>query len=290
MKKFSIRLALVAAAFFCVGMAGQAFAQGYGGLIPDDEPAATGNSNSNSNANDDGYGGLIAPSQPEPTGVSQPRGYDGVIPGAVDSQPTGTRSAKTGGQNGKASTGANLSPAQYGQIAKSMDPDAARGYTPIHRTPEVTYRPGFHDRAPALSVDDLKALAALLKHGIDFGKLPAEFEKSIHMPPGTFHRLSHPQNRIDGMLPTEYAIKRMIDTTMKLVNDPSYTPEQRHRQALAAMDRLERMATGMAVTASIPKSIYDKMGAPEVYVQQETEGSQRALKRLHDAMEILSKI
>lgn len=261
-------------------------AQGYKGLIPDDTPQGA---QTQKSGNGDGYSGLIPPSPQTPAdNAPQPRGYAGVIPGETVTQSGGEGDVTGSGKTAKRTAPTSYSPAQDRSIEQGTD--SGSGFTPIRRTPEMTYRPGFKPRPPVLTAEQLKTLSTLAAHGIDFSKLPASFEKSIHMPPGTFETLSHPQNRIDGMLPTEFAIKRMIDTTMSIVNNPQLTADQRHAQAQAAIDRLSRMADGMRITKNIPMSIYEKMGAPEVYVQQELEGSTKALDRLNEALNALSQM
>jgi hypothetical protein len=290
-KKFSDKLALASGVLLCAGLCFaqpmHAKAQGYSGLIPDDTPAA---SSGNSGGSDDGYAGVIAAPPQESHGrnaAPEPQGYAGVISGAVPDDGGQTRRAgKNAPRTAPQSHATIYSPATARPVTRGSDP----GYTPVKRDPQVSYRPGFKQRPPALTVDDLKTLATLLKHGIDFGKLPESFEKTIHMPAGTFKILSHPQNRIDGMLPTEFAVKRMVDTTMTMVNNPILSPDERHKQAQAAIQRLGRMADGLRISTSIPQSIYDKMGAPDVYVQEQKEGGAQALKRLNDALYTLSQM
>lgn len=236
-------LSLVA---LCAGIAAEGFAQGYTG------------------------GGALAPSPAPSPGNQQPRGYRGLIPGEVDPLPPQEQPQAQTPRQPRTPAGRQPDP-QMTYIPPDAQPDA----------PKMTYAPGMTP-SRMMTADELKRIAAAAGVQLQLDLVPAELVKNIHIPSRVYSVLSSPQHRIDGMLPTEFAVKRQIDITMEKIR---LAPADARGKVIAeAIQTLSNARHGMRLGSDVPDVIFESMGAPAVYVQESREASGKALRRLTEAI------
>lgn len=252
-----------------------ATAQGYEGLIPDNRAPAKQERNP---ATEQGYQGLIAPAQRE-----APRGYEGVVPGQVpERQPAFTATPRPD------KTAPPTQTAAPNVTAPPMTTDTTR--PPEQRVAAMTPRPGAIPFRPIRTAEDLEALAHLHGMKLNLPKLSDEVAARIKISPKSYSIVSSPRTRIDGMLPPEAMIKKQIEQVMFSVNMPNITNEQRRRNARAGYERLLKFADTFTYKASLPDDLYEKMGLPAIFVQEQKEGNTKALMRLDEAFKVLKPL
>lgn len=271
MAAFSIVIALV------VMQSPPAAAQGYEGLIPDNRPAANKPRNAPA-ATEQGYQGLISPARPE-----RPRGYEGVLPGEMPERPPAFTAVPA---PDRAATPTQT--AAPGIVAPAVTADSTR--PDKQRVAAMTPRPGAVPYRPIRTVEDLEALAQVHGLRLNLPKLDEEIAARIKIPPKVYNVVSSPRMRTDGMLPAEVMIKKQIDQVMFSINIPNITNEQRRRNARAGYERLMKFADSFTYKANLPDSLYEKMGAPTIFVQEQKEGTSKALMRLDEAFKVLKPL
>jgi len=261
--------------------AAPALAQGYTGLIPENNSTSTPEAAAPA-IGDGGYNGLIAPSPtPAPTGKNAPVGYNGVVAGKVDA-PAAAVDADPNAPK--------VSTAPAAGKAAAAAPKQVGGFTPINQQPKVSYPKGLQPKSREFTLQDLKTLSAISKQGVDFNHMTPELAKSLKLPEDTADVLNKIQRpRIDGMLPAEFAAKRTIDSLMDNVSKTK-GDDARRKLAQSAFTRLSGMADGYRTLGSVPDGIYQRMGVSDTYVKEEREGYTKALDRLHEAMEALQPL
>lgn len=260
-RRFAVALSLLLLA----GGASVALAQGYSGLIPDassDAPQQKG---------DDGYSGLIAPTTPAPA-FQAPE----VIPQPVRKQ-TKKQPAAAAAQKPPVAENPNV----------AIMPSGAVNITPIKRPAEMTPIPSAPESYPIVSVEQLRNLAMMMGVEIKRTEIPPEMAKMIKLPPATYSFISGPRARIEGMLPMEYMVKSKVDMYMKSITDPATPAPQRREIAKDAYDILLNLKDGLTTKKNLPDKLYEAMGAPVVYVQEEKEGVDRGLARLDAALKVM---
>lgn len=252
-----------------------AAAQGYEGLIPDNRAPAK--QQKQNPATEQGYQGLISPARPE-----RPRGYEGVLPGEIpERQPAFTatpRPDKAAPKTQTAAPGVAAPP-----IADATRPDE-------QRVAAMTPRPGAIPFRPIRTAEDLEALARLHGMKLELPKLSDEVAARIKISPKSYSIVSSPRIRVDGMLPPEVMIKKQIEQVMFSINMPNITNEQRRRNARAGYERLLKFADTFTYKASLPDSLYEKMGLPAIFVQEQKEANTKALMRLNEAFKVLKPL
>lgn len=91
------------------------------------------------------------------------------------------------------------------------------------------------------------------------------------------------------MLPAEYATKQSVDRIMAVVKDPNASKKVRADRAKKAAERLATMSRGMRARANIPDKAYKSSGASDVFIKEQREGTDAALRRINNAMTELKK-
>ncbi len=102
-------------------------------------------------------------------------------------------------------------------------------------------------------------------------------------------RNGKPRTRVEGMLPAEYATKQSVDRIMAVVKDPNASKKVRADRAKKAAERLATMSRGMRARANIPDKAYKSSGASDVFIKEQREGTDAALRRINNAMTELKK-
>jgi hypothetical protein len=237
-------------------------------------------------------GGAIAPQNDE--GLDDPNGYAGAL---------SDRIANDGGFDSvDQKSGRKMSAPKQRQQPAGMRRDVVKLFNPyapvklpqtnkisFGSAPKITYIPGFGPDVPALTADDIKILASLAANKITFNRLTPKMEQEYGLPIGTSEAINRVRSpRLDGMLPSEFAVKSTVDSIMSLVE--SREGESRKKAAAAAYQRLSVMADGFRQLNSVPKEIYTAMGTGDAYMKDTKEGYTNGLGRLQEAMEALDKI
>lgn len=272
--------AVIAAALLCGAVAAKGIAQGH--MIPGDGNIAQ------TEAADDAdhdFGGILAPRTHDENGVplrpQEPKGYRGVLPGAL---PDEDAAAGDAGRKPRMSVKPGRSIYAPEQNLPPLNDKVSR--MPL---PKITYAPGFGEDMPVLTSDDIKLIAQLHQHDIDFNRLPPDMEKRLGLPEGTSKMLNNFRlPRIDGMVPVEFTAKRNIDAVMKVV--AGKTGDEQRRAARTAYDHLSSLASGYRSLKAVPKSIYVRLGAGDGYLEDQQEGYANALARLQEALDALEQL
>jgi hypothetical protein len=219
-----------------------------------------------------GYEGLIAGPVTGKDGKDQPLGYKGLIPGYVPGQENNPPSAQTRNENSPAS----VYPAPENRTPAPMS--VAKGYVPPPK---------------ARTMADIKLLSMTAPDMIDWktAQVPKEIEKTLAsmLTPQDKKNLTAPRYRIAGMLPREYSAKMKVDTVMAFVNNPKISDRARRESAAQAREKLVGYANFLENQSHIPDTIYQKMGVPDVYLQETREGEQKAIDRVESALKELRK-
>lgn len=264
LKNLFLTTAVIAGLAFCV----PALAQGYKGVM--------------SGGSNDGYGTVMPPSEKTDTGKG-PKGYRGVIPGEVV---TDTPAAEPAVPDEEVQDAVKKPPVQQGRPAVAPPP---RMSTERSR-PRQTYVPGQGPRTPMLTAEQLKLISTLSGMKIDLKKLPENMRESIKINPKVYSLVSSPATRIDGMLPTEFGAKKMIDTNMYLIEQSNFTPEKKKEAYIDLMIRLRQMADSLRMRQNVPNELYAQMGVPAIYVQEEKEGTAKGIERLDKAIKYIYEL
>jgi len=236
---------------------------------------------SGSSTPSDGYDGLLAPSQPtrgNTRGTQEPPGYEGLIRGAVPQRPVETPDTDNNDDATRPATAATP-PA-------GTTPAARPGARPVQTArPELpmTPRPGRVKMGRIGSMEQLMMLAALNGQRIDLNKIADGVKPS----PAMFGLKDPKQPRINGLLPVELMAKTQVEKVLASVNHPQLTPEQRQDNARNGYNLLLSYADGIMTRRSVPEAIYKKMGMSDTFLEEEREGSERALARLEEAFKVL---
>jgi hypothetical protein len=223
-------------------------------------------------------GGVLAPAPAPNTPKEEPPGYRGLIPGRVDPAPEAQQPLPEQAQTPPRRPAPEAPTPQMSYVPDGAAPAA----------PNMSYAPG---TAPTrmMTADELKRIAAAAGVQLRLDLVPAELVKNIHIPSRVYSLLSSPQYRIDGMLPTEFAIKRQIDVTMERIRGMR-DPEARRQAVGEAIRTLTNAKQGMRMSGEVPDVIFESMGAPAVYVQESREASANSLQRLAEALDQLRRM
>lgn len=252
-------------------------AQGYQGLIPDNRAPAKNQRNTAPPPTEQGYQGLISPARPE-----KPRGYEGVVPGETPERAPAFTAVpspdKAAPQTQVAAPSVTAPP-----MADATRPEE-------QRVAAMTPRPGAIPFRPIRTAEDLEALARLHGMKLELPKLSDEIAARIKISPKSYSIVSSPRIRIEGMLPPEAMIKKQIEQVMFSVNMPNITKEQRRRNARAGYERLLKFADTFTYKANLPDSLYEKMGLPAIFVQEQKEANTKVLMRLDEAFRVLKPL
>jgi hypothetical protein len=138
-----------------------------------------------------------------------------------------------------------------------------------------------------LSADQMALIAKLSGMKFDLKQLPENMRESIKINPKVYSLVSSPATRIDGMLPTEYGMKRMIDTNLFMIEQSNFAPPQKKEALIDLMIRLRQMADALRLRQNVPVELYAQMGAPAIYVQEEKEGVGKGIVRLDQAIKLI---
>jgi len=250
-------------------------AQGYHGLIPDNQqkpaPKAA--------PEEPGYHGLISPNRR----TDAPKGYEGVVPGFVPERETGIIDATP--PSAAAAPQSTPVPKQAAIPPKyTPAPDAPK------RVVAMTPAPGSRPLPTIRSAQDLEDFARMQGFELKLPKLTEEMAARIKTSPKTYSLTSSPGMRINGMLPQEAMIKKQIEQVMFSINMKGLTPEQRRRNARAGYEKLKMFADSFMYKKSIPDEVYVAMGAPSIFVKEQRESTDKALERLREAFKTLQPL
>lgn len=207
-------------------------------------------------ASSSGYSGVIAPKIPDRAALP-PAGYKGLLPGSVQ-QPSVQKDALA-------------QPSQQTAMPATAD--------------EESLRPQFGQRRGISTAEELKALAEQnsLYKGLDINS--PEFSNMMKLPPRVQALTDGPRSRIEGLLPTEYVTKAQVEETLKALKNNVLSAEARRDLAKKSYDALSMSIESLRYKKSIPEIFYKKMGVSDVFLQEEREGDQNALRRLEAALE-----
>lgn len=259
MKNFRFAMTVVAGLALCA----PAFAQGYKLAEPQS----------------DGYGTIMPPSKKTPN-ANEPQGYRGLIPGKVgDNAPTSDPVGDDEDVEDAVKKPVGKQPAN----TPKLQTQRSNVSTPRPRE-RMTYQPGKGPRTPMLSADQMALIAKLSGMKFDLKQLPENMRESIKINPKVYSLVSSPATRVDGMLPTEYGAKRMIDTNRHLIEQSGFTPERKKEALIDLMIRLRQQADALRMRQNVPLELYAQMGVPTIYVQEEKEGVTKGIQRLDAAI------
>lgn len=272
-------------------LAAKDFAVADKGAIPDGKVKLAQNAKKQS-FSDESFGGILAPPDTDewgrPAPAEDPKGYSGLIPGATpdydwaspvdDHEPRARQKQRP------------MTPIRgefRSPFAPVKSPIPEKISTP--KLPKMTYAPWAGPPLEAISRDDLITIARLSKYDINLSELSPEMERRLGLPSGIAKVTNDFRlPRIDGMVPSEFAVKRSIDAVMSVVEGKS--GDQRRKAAQAAYDRLSQMASGYRSMKAVPASMYKRLGAGDGYLEDQQEGYSNALDRLEEALHALDKL
>lgn len=230
-----------------------------------------------------GYTGLIAGGSKEKGKKEQPLGYKGLIPGYVAPQ----KDAPAGQQQRQGTNKGKTPATAAGQAA--TPPTASWR----QNQGNMTAVPGRTSPRTIRTIDDIKTRSAAAAKDVrwDEAKLPPQIDAMLNksLTPQDKAILSTPRYRLKGMLPREYAAQTKIDSIMSFVNDPALSDKERQINARKAREKLVQYAQYLDIKSQVPDSLYQKMGLPDVYVQETREGVQKSLARVENALKELRK-
>lgn len=227
----------------------------------------------------DGYGTVMPPSKKTPR-ADEPQGYRGVIPGKVGDQTPASDPVEDEEVQDTVKKPVAAQPVQKLQSERSR-------VSPPRQRERMTYQPGKGPRTPMLSADQMALIAKLSGMKFDLKQLPENMRESIKINPKVYSLVSSPATRIDGMLPTEYGAKRMIDANLHLIEQSNFAPEQRKEALIDLMIRLRQQADALRMRQNVPLELYAQMGVPAIYVQEEKEGVNKSIVRLDQAIRMI---
>jgi hypothetical protein len=262
-KNFRFAMTVIAGIALC----GPALAQGYKLAEPQN----------------DGYGTVMPPSK-KTNSADEPQGYRGLIPGKTGTQ---TQTSDPAGDPVTDTPDEDVEDAVKKPVGKQpvVKPTSSQSRISTPRPRErMTYQPGKGPRTPMLTADQMALIAKLTGMKFDLKQLPENMRESIKINPKVYSLVSSPATRIDGMLPTEYGAKRMIDTNRFIIEQSNFTPERKKEALIDLMIRLRQHADGLRLRQNVPIELYAQMGVPAIYVQEEQEGVTKGIKRLDAAI------
>lgn len=216
-----------------------------------------------------GYSGVLAPPPSRDNKKEQPKGYNGVIPGAVEQKKAPEQVAQP------------VDAAKPPALPAAPKKDFAGKSTP-KRMPQMTTPYKTTAERKTGSAQDLKFLASLHAHDKNNDGIPDKIAKDFRLPPEMAQFLNIPRQRTDGMLPMEKTIKDSIDLMMGQVKKGQQDPKEN-------LKHLRNIREGLRAQRSIPDSVYKVMGMPETYVSEEREGLDKALARIEAAIRELDR-
>lgn len=265
--------AVIAGLAFCI----PAFAQGYKGVMSDPKGS-------------DGYGTVMPPSEKKETS-KEPRGYRGLIPGETAPSNTGSDTGDTNVTEADTHDEDVEDPVKKAPATQQSPRNATQAKQPRmsseRQRPRQTYVPGQGPRTPMLTAEQLKLISSLSGMKVDLKQLPENMRSIVKFNPKLYGLVSSPATRIDGMLPTEFGAKKMIDTNLYLIEQSNFTPEKKKEALIDLMIRLRQMADGLRLRNNIPGELYAQMGVPTIYVQEEKEGTAKGIARLDKAIKYI---
>ncbi|MEZ0260225.1 MAG: hypothetical protein ACAH80_04405 [Alphaproteobacteria bacterium] len=231
----------------------------------------------------DGYGTIMPPSKKK-NSADEPQGYRGVIPGKIGDEPqTGDPATDPVSDEPDEEVEDAVKKPVGKQPAATQQQQKPRVSTPRARE-RITYQPGKGPRTPMLSADQMALIAKLTGMKFDLKQLPENMRESIKINPKVYSLVSSPATRIDGMLPTEYGAKRMIDVNRYMIEQSNFTPERKKEALIDLMIRLRQHADALRLRQNVPIELYAQMGVPAIYVQEEKEGVNKGIQRLDAAI------
>lgn len=213
-----------------------------------------------------GYEGLIAPAAPEtsapaPSPSSAPAadtGYSGLLapaPAPAGSAPAAPKEQQPAGYSG-------------------LIPGYVGGGAPAQQAAPVATK----------ASDDLKAQAAAQARDRDGDGVLDGIKGVEKASAQTAQRLEKPRQRIQNMLPMEYAARQNIDQVMAEIKDKKLHPDKIKEKARKAHESLERLADGVRFKKMVPDKTYRDMGLPDIFIREEKEGNEKALALLNQAL------
>lgn len=93
------------------------------------------------------------------------------------------------------------------------------------------------------------------------------------------------RTRIGDDLPEVYSTRRIVDSYMAMVSDKNLPAEQKKKNASAVYKHLVTLQDGFRAKKAIPDVVYQKMGVPAGYLQDEREATEKSLKIIASAIE-----
>lgn len=91
----------------------------------------------------------------------------------------------------------------------------------------------------------------------------------------------------NGKLAKENAMAYLIDSYMKLVDNPKLTAEKKKENAQLVYRQLQNFAASMQIMNNVPASTYQQLGTPETYVMEEKQARANMQVMIRQAMERL---
>lgn len=272
------------AALLCGMLAAKDFAVAEKGAIPEGRVQLA----QNQSFADETFGGILAPEDSDqwgrPMPAEDPKGYPGLVPGTTPDYDWSSPRERPRQKQRPMS----VKPGEYrSPFAPVKSPVPEKISTPA--LPKMTYAPWSGPPLETLTSEDLVTIARLSKYNISLNSLTPEMEERLGLPSGiakAVHDFRLP--RIDGMVPSEFAVKRSIDAVMSVVEGKSGA--SRRKAAEAAYDRLSQMASGYRSMKAVPQSVYKRFGAGDGYLEDQREGYNKALDRLEEALQALDKL
>lgn len=149
----------------------------------------------------------------------------------------------------------------------------------------ITSMPGVAVPGALKTVEDVQLLAATYEQG----GILNDLQKSLSLSDQVKRRLEKPRQRIENVLPMEYAARRNIEGFMSKIHNNNSSPEDLAKNVSAARQRLSSMAEGLRYKLMMPDSLYQRMGVSDVFVSEEKEGAGKALALLNSALRELDK-
>jgi len=199
-------------------------------------------------------------------------GYEGLIAPAAPDSPTPARAEDS------------HEPLGYSGVISGYtgDDDAAK-----EPAPSMTAPPELTRIIIPESAEELGLLAAAQQYGGE--GIPDDVVKPFKASNRVANMLAKPRQRIENMLPMEYAVKKNVDKLMPGITDEKIPPEERAENVRKAQKKLATLAQGLLAKTTVPDSLYRQMGLSDVFISEEKESTDKALSRLNLALQELEK-
>lgn len=93
------------------------------------------------------------------------------------------------------------------------------------------------------------------------------------------------QARVEGLLPNAVSTKTVVDSYMEMVSNPKLTPDKKIEYGRLVYKQLVSMNEALQIKKSIPDEMYQQMGLPQSYLNDEKEGNQQSLNIVQKALD-----